>query len=190
LWPPRFVRNERLIGALMAQVFTALTASPGVRIFYDALRARGIEHNDALRRLARSRCCTSTQRPAKTITRGGHVLRYVETAPADITLANPLAREVLGRSLDELAPGTGRLPDILHGYVTARSAVRRDAADEHPAVKRGCRPPVPQVGDDRLGDVAGKRKLIAPAAFGRSTLKWPHCSSLIWPHPGLVAAGL
>jgi diketogulonate reductase-like aldo/keto reductase len=24
---------------------------------------------------------------------------------------------------------------------------------------------------------------------GRSTLKWPHCSSLIWPHPGVRAAG-
>ena len=22
---------------------------------------------------------------------------------------------------------------------------------------------------------------------GRSTLKWPHCSPLIWPHPGRVA---
>ena len=32
--------------------FAALTASPGARAFYDELRTRGIEHNDALRRLA------------------------------------------------------------------------------------------------------------------------------------------
>ena len=48
----RFVHNDRLVDALRAQAFTALNASPGARAFYDQLRARGIEHNDALRRLA------------------------------------------------------------------------------------------------------------------------------------------
>jgi transposase len=48
----RFIHNDRLIDALRAQAFTALNASPGARAFYDQLRARGIEHNDALRRLA------------------------------------------------------------------------------------------------------------------------------------------
>src|SRR5229473_2114777 len=48
----RFIHNDRLIDALMAQAFAALKASPGARALYDELRARGIEHNDALRRLA------------------------------------------------------------------------------------------------------------------------------------------
>jgi hypothetical protein len=48
----RFIHNDRLIDALMAQAFAALNASPGARAFYDDLRARGIDHNDALRRLA------------------------------------------------------------------------------------------------------------------------------------------
>ena len=48
----RFVHNDRLIDALMIQAFAALRVSPGARTFYDDLRARGIEHNDALRRLA------------------------------------------------------------------------------------------------------------------------------------------
>ena len=48
----RFIHNDRLIDALMAQAFAALTASPGARAFYDELRAKGTEHNDALRRLA------------------------------------------------------------------------------------------------------------------------------------------
>jgi Transposase/Transposase IS116/IS110/IS902 family len=48
----RFVRNDRLADALNAQAFASLNASPGARAFYDSLRARGIEHNDALRRLA------------------------------------------------------------------------------------------------------------------------------------------
>ena len=48
----RFVRNDRLIDALMIQAFAARRASPGARAFYDAQRAKGLEHNDALRRLA------------------------------------------------------------------------------------------------------------------------------------------
>jgi transposase len=48
----RYIHNDRLIDALMAQAFSALKASPGARACYDDLRARGIEHNDALRRLS------------------------------------------------------------------------------------------------------------------------------------------
>jgi transposase len=48
----RFVHNDRLAGALNAQAFAALTASPGARAFYDQQRANGHGHNDALRRLA------------------------------------------------------------------------------------------------------------------------------------------
>ena len=48
----RFIRNDRLTDALMAQAFTALTASPGARALYDAERASGAGHNPALRKLA------------------------------------------------------------------------------------------------------------------------------------------
>jgi Transposase/Transposase IS116/IS110/IS902 family len=48
----RFVHNDRLVDALNAQAFSALSTSPGARARYDELRARGIGHNDALRRLA------------------------------------------------------------------------------------------------------------------------------------------
>jgi transposase len=48
----RFVHNDRLIDALMTQAFSALNASPGARAYYDQLRARGTEHNPALRQLA------------------------------------------------------------------------------------------------------------------------------------------
>ena len=48
----RFIHNDRLVDALNAQAFASLNASPGARALYDELRARGIEHNDALRRLA------------------------------------------------------------------------------------------------------------------------------------------
>jgi len=48
----RWIHNDRLLDALMAQAFSALKTSPGARAFYDELRGKGIEHNDALRRLA------------------------------------------------------------------------------------------------------------------------------------------
>jgi hypothetical protein len=48
----RFIRNDRLTDALMAQAFAALGASPGAWALYDAGRASGIEHNAALRKLA------------------------------------------------------------------------------------------------------------------------------------------
>jgi hypothetical protein len=50
----RYIHNDRLIDALMAQAFSALNVSPGARALYDDLRNRGIEHehDDALRRVA------------------------------------------------------------------------------------------------------------------------------------------
>jgi transposase len=48
----RFVHNDRLLDALMTQAFSALNVSPGARAYYDQLRARGAEHNAALRQLA------------------------------------------------------------------------------------------------------------------------------------------
>ena len=48
----RFVHNDRLVDALNAQAFSALTASPGARAYYDQQRTTGHGHNDALRRLA------------------------------------------------------------------------------------------------------------------------------------------
>lgn len=48
----RFARNKRLADALHQQAFTALTASPGARAYYDAHRARGATHNQALRALS------------------------------------------------------------------------------------------------------------------------------------------
>ncbi len=48
----RFVHNDRLIDALMAQAFAALNTSPAARAYYDRQRTRGADHNPALRQLA------------------------------------------------------------------------------------------------------------------------------------------
>jgi hypothetical protein len=49
------------------------------------------------------------QRPRKTVEHRGRTVEYIEVALADIAMANRLAHEVLGRSLDELPPQTRRL---------------------------------------------------------------------------------
>ncbi len=48
----RFVHNDRLVDALNAWAFSSMLSSPGARAYYDEQRAKGTEHNDALRRLA------------------------------------------------------------------------------------------------------------------------------------------
>ena len=49
------------------------------------------------------------QRPRKTVEHRGRTLEYIEVTLDDIAVANRLAHEVLGRSLDELPPQTRRL---------------------------------------------------------------------------------
>jgi DNA primase len=52
----------------------------------------------------------------------GRQVAYIEVTVDDIAVANRLAHEVLGRSLDELPPQTRRLLDLLDGIVAARAA--------------------------------------------------------------------
>ena len=75
-------------------------------------------------------------------------LAYIEVVKADIALANRIAHEVLGRTLDELPPQTRRLLKLVHAMVVERSQkehvkprevrfTRREistAARHHPAV--------------------------------------------------------
>lgn len=48
----RFARNDHLFDACFLWAFSSLTKSDGARTYYDALRARGKTHNQALRALA------------------------------------------------------------------------------------------------------------------------------------------
>jgi len=61
------------------------------------------------------------QREVKAIGNGDKLIEYVEVTLADIALANSLAHEVLGRSLDELPPQTRRVLLTLDAFVTARA---------------------------------------------------------------------
>jgi energy-coupling factor transporter ATP-binding protein EcfA2 len=61
------------------------------------------------------------QRPIRSVAHGDSTLEYVEATLEDIALANRLAHEVLGRSLDELPPQTRRVLGLLDGLVRERA---------------------------------------------------------------------
>jgi len=60
------------------------------------------------------------QREIKTAEQGGQRIEYVEVEPGDIALANRLAHEVLGRSLDELPPQTRQVLGVIGELVAGR----------------------------------------------------------------------
>lgn len=67
------------------------------------------------------------QRTVRTMNAGGRVLEYIEVTLDDIALANELAHEVLGRSLDELPPQTRRVLGLIESFVAdiaARDVLR------------------------------------------------------------------
>lgn len=70
------------------------------------------------------------QRPVRTATVAGQAIEYIEVIRADIALANRLAGDVLGRSLDELPPQTRRVLRLIVALVDARiqeQAIPREA---------------------------------------------------------------
>jgi hypothetical protein len=70
------------------------------------------------------------QREVKETTHQGQRVRYIEVTRGDIAVANRLAHEVLGRSLDELPPQTRRLLGLLDRLVAERAEAQGlDRAD-------------------------------------------------------------
>jgi DNA primase catalytic core len=79
------------------------------------------------------------QRPVREIRRGEKTLRYVEVTLADIALANQLAHEVLGRTLDELPPQTRRLLGLIAAMVEAECLVLGIRRAQHRFSRRAVR---------------------------------------------------
>jgi hypothetical protein len=59
--------------------------------------------------------------PTSSLTPQGSSLNYINVERSDIAVANGIAGEVLGRSLDELSPQTRSLLNQLHTFVTKQS---------------------------------------------------------------------
>ena len=64
------------------------------------------------------------QREKKTTMHRGEPVEYIEVTLSDIALANQLAHEVLGRSLDELPPQTRNLLGLIERHVTAECELK------------------------------------------------------------------
>jgi len=62
------------------------------------------------------------QRTIKTIKHQGETVQYIDVTKQDIAMANKLAHEILGRSLDELPPQTRTLLKLVHKMVKKRIA--------------------------------------------------------------------
>ncbi|MBV1777402.1 toprim domain-containing protein [Burkholderiaceae bacterium DAT-1] len=62
------------------------------------------------------------QREVKTVQHRGKTVQYIEVTPQDIAIANRLAHDVLGRTLDELPPQTRKLLNLVHGWVKSECA--------------------------------------------------------------------
>jgi hypothetical protein len=65
------------------------------------------------------------QRVMRTAQHGGEVVSYIEATLDDIALANRLAHDVLGRTLDELPPQTRRLLKLVVSMVEGECAARQ-----------------------------------------------------------------
>lgn len=79
------------------------------------------------------------QRPHKTVEHRGRTVEYIEVALADIAMANRLAHEVLGRSLDELPPQTRRLLLMIDEHVTAECERQKMERSEYRFSRRDVR---------------------------------------------------
>ncbi|MFX1766173.1 CHC2 zinc finger domain-containing protein [Paraburkholderia sp. A1RI-2L] len=79
------------------------------------------------------------QREHKTLTHRGEALTYIEVTKADIALANRIAHEVLGRTLDELPPQTRRLLGLMQAWVNGRCVATAQKQNEFRFTRRDVR---------------------------------------------------
>ncbi|MFP1764464.1 CHC2 zinc finger domain-containing protein [Lonsdalea quercina] len=79
------------------------------------------------------------QRTVKRVEHRGAVIEYIEVAQSDIALANKLAHEVLGRTLDEMPPQTRKLLVWLKDWVQETAQSQALKADEVRFTRRDIR---------------------------------------------------
>jgi len=106
-------RNELLTAHRNAQrlLKPVLVVNPYARelTFLDSQTRTRRDHMKYLTLIRSIALLYQYQRPHKTTVHRGQTLEYIEVTKDDIAIANRLAHEVLGRSLDELPPQTRRL---------------------------------------------------------------------------------
>jgi DNA primase len=86
--------------------------------FLDSLTRTRRDHMKYLTLIRSIALLHQYQRPQKTTVHNGKTIQYIEVTIQDIEIANRLAHEVLGRSLDELPPQTRRLLLLIDGMAS------------------------------------------------------------------------
>jgi DNA primase catalytic core len=97
-----------------------LVANPYARelTFIDASTRTRRDHMKYLTLIRTIALLHQHQRERKSVVHNGAAVDYIEVTKDDIALANRLAHEVLGRSLDELPPQTRRLLTLIDQFAT------------------------------------------------------------------------
>jgi hypothetical protein len=122
------------------------------------------------------------QREVKRTEHRGKVIEYIEVQKSDIALANKLAHEVLGRTLDEMPPQTRKLLLLIQSMVNEASQRQgvRPARCAHAAGYPGLQQLERQPAQEPLHAVAGNG---IPAAAGGSRGHLLHYE-LLWDGSG------
>ena len=107
---------------LLKPLFVANPYAPSLTFHDGQTRARR-DHIKYLTLIRAIALLHQYQRPVKTTSHNGRAVSYIEATLEDIAIANRLAHEVLGRSLDELPPQTRRLL-VSIGEAVARECSR------------------------------------------------------------------
>lgn len=108
---------------LLRPLLVANPYAPDLTFLDDRTRTRR-DHTKYLALIRAIALLHQHQREVKTVRHAGQQVEYIEVTLDDIALANRLAHQVLGRSLDDVPPHTRRLLVLLHEMVTAASAAQ------------------------------------------------------------------
>ncbi|RUM41119.1 MAG: hypothetical protein DSY80_09300, partial [Desulfocapsa sp.] len=109
-----------------------------LRFRVDSLRTRR-DHKKYLTLIKSIAYLRQYQREIKAVKIEGEVVEYVEANLEDVRLANKLASEVLGTSLDELSPPSRKLLDHIREMVIKRSEEQRISVKEYSFTRRDIR---------------------------------------------------
>jgi len=117
----RILRRHRNAQRLLRPLLVANPYARELTFLDDTTRTRR-DHKKYLTLIRAITLLHQYQRPMKNTTVNGYSESFIEVTFDDIELANKLANEVLGRTLDELLPQTRKFIDILDQMVKKRCA--------------------------------------------------------------------
>ena len=116
----RIRRTHRNAQRLLRPIQVLNPYAPQLTFASDKTRLRR-DHNKYLTLIDTIALTFQHQRTVQVAEVAERSIEYINVKPNDIAVANRIAGEVLGRSLDELSPQTRRLLVLLEGFVRSRA---------------------------------------------------------------------